>query len=253
MLRPSWAGMTTPIVGESNETNMGARPSLDRGSEWTILRGPKLAAFIPSEVDPPLTHSQSWYRTRVALVSAAAVSAIAIVGGMVASTRGSGTHVLAATLTRPTEEVYASAPAVSDNGLVASRTWRLSDARDRRLSARLVATNAATTVVTAEVIEGIPKTLAKDVSDIAFVQTPRVVNPDPVVAFKVDALAPGQQATFEYSIVTSTSDQTPKQRLEQRGTERDALMRTLIKETTLQSISVSPTRFTSTRAPPHRR
>ncbi len=204
---PALAPVAPPSTNGRGSKNTRERrkpvPTMDGGTqpEDEDERGTRLGRHRELPLSVPLSDECPGRRLGplVAVVLAVALASLGVLGAVLWRSAG-GVPSSDAQLVAAAPKIERG-PTSSPSGLSTLRTWTLDGERGDRLHAEVVATNTSDSPLSERLVEIIPKSLAVDVDDIDFPGgIPEIIEADPVVAFDVRDLAPGQRATFTYDI-----------------------------------------------------
>jgi hypothetical protein len=200
-----------PLLGEP--TQGGWTPSLTGATVLTLTPPTVDEAFEAqtrlsikrSDVRPHrLAEAAPRKRGRRAVVALPVAVVVVALVVLFTQLRGSD-QAASAPAPAPTSVSYAFSPAVLANGLAVGRAWQLSGSAGSTLTEQLTLTNTTATPVRTSFTEVVPKQIAGDVKQISFRPEPTsVLQPDPIVAFAVDA-APGQIVQISYTVAVPAS------------------------------------------------
>ncbi len=164
----------------------------ERPREWGAPLPP-----APAVAAPRTAASPSRRRGPMIVAAAVVLVVVLVVGGLLLrSTSSPGSDPAADLPVR-----YAFTPVALESGLVVARTWELSPGDGDQFHAVVRLTNGSDVAVSDRYDEVIPKSLAASVDAIRFSPAfDEVVQADPIVRYRFDALPPGEAFVFSYDI-----------------------------------------------------
>jgi hypothetical protein len=231
LLRASWTGGPStdgPGTGADETAHSRRNPAHAAAAGTATALRPRFAKDRSEGAASGAEHTRvSWYRTPALVAPVAVVGLLALAAGILVVARRGGDGDAATPAPRvASEATYASAPVVYDNGVVATRIWKLGGDEGSTLRGSVEITNASATPVSMDIEEVIPKSAAESVDNIVFTPAPdRIIERDPIVSYSVKDLAANATKVFTYTTVVPSSSEDRASRISIMGAQRDAIVK----------------------------